>query len=73
MSCSAEDDLVVPFGDGGPVETLDKLARIRLGYTCTWAFMTPPVTAARQLQNYVSCHKHVKLLLPFCKLQLIAG
>lgn len=27
------DDRVVPFGDGGPVETLDKLAWIVLGYT----------------------------------------
>lgn len=33
MSRSAEDDRVVPFGDGGPVETLDKLAGIRLGST----------------------------------------
>lgn len=32
MSRSAEGDRVVPFGDGGPVETLDKLAWIRLGY-----------------------------------------
>lgn len=33
MYRSAEDDRVVPFGEGGPVETLDKLAWIRQGYT----------------------------------------
>lgn len=31
MSRAAEDDRLVPFGEGGPVETLDKLAWIRQG------------------------------------------
>lgn len=42
-------------------------------YACRWLFITPPVTAAKQMQNYVRYHKHAKLLLPFCELQLIAG
>lgn len=72
------DDRVVPFGDGVPVETLDKLAWIRLGNTAhvhmdVGLYYTSSHIAARQMQNYVRRRKHAKLLPPFCELLLIAG
>lgn len=73
MSRSAEDDRVVPFGDGGPVETLDKLAGIRLGSTRTHARGSLLHLQSLRPGRCRITSGVANLLLPFCELQLTAG